>query len=68
MLIEQRYLKNGFVVLRDVDGSEVNILLEEALELADWINQRRAEIEKRIHANSHFTSPLYLRDVSLVVV
>jgi hypothetical protein len=48
VLIGQVYLKNGVVVLRDVDGSEENLLLEEALELADWINQHRAEIEYRI--------------------
>ncbi len=47
MLLGNAYLTDSHLILRDVDGSEVSITLQDALNLRDWLNQHRIEILTR---------------------
>lgn len=47
MLIGQIYFKGDTVVLRDVDGSEVELSLGDAINLFIWLRHNMDEIERR---------------------
>ena len=46
MLIGQIYLTNVGVQLRDVDGTAVYLTAKDALDLADWLNIHRKQLEQ----------------------
>jgi inhibitor of KinA sporulation pathway (predicted exonuclease) len=48
MLIESVYIRNTHLVLRDVDGSEESMPLEDALDLLTWLSQHKSDIETRM--------------------
>ena len=49
MLIGQIYLTNVGVQLRDVDGTLVYLTAKDALDLADWLNIHRKQLEQMVH-------------------
>ncbi len=49
MLIGQIYLINVDVQLRDVDGTPVYLTAKDALDLADWLNIHRKQLEQMAH-------------------
>jgi hypothetical protein len=51
MLIGTIYLKQTHLILRDVDGSEESITLEDALDLYTFIKENKKGIELRIQEN-----------------
>ncbi len=51
MLIGTIYLKQTHLILRDVDGSEESITLEDALDLYTFIKEHKKGIELRIQEN-----------------
>ncbi len=51
MLIGNIYLKQAQLMLRDVDGSEIGLTLDDALEIYNYVNDHMQEIEERIQAN-----------------
>jgi hypothetical protein len=51
MLIGTIYLKQTHLILRDVDGSEVSIPLEDSLDLYTFIKEHKKGIEQRIQEN-----------------
>jgi hypothetical protein len=51
MLIETIYLKQTHLVLRDVDGSEISLTLEDALEVYNYVKDHMREIEAQRQAN-----------------
>jgi hypothetical protein len=51
MLIGTIYLKQTHLILRDVDGSEVSITLEDSLDLYTFIKEHKRGIELRIQEN-----------------
>ncbi len=48
ILIIEVLLTDKGIRLVDVDGTSVELLAEDALELATWIAQHKAELEKRV--------------------
>jgi cytochrome c len=48
MFIEKVYLKDHHLILREMDGSETFLTLQDALDLADWIHKHQKEIRKRM--------------------
>ncbi len=46
MLIGQIYLTNVGVQLRDVDGTLIYLTAKDALDLADWLNIHRQQLEQ----------------------
>jgi len=50
MLIRQIYIQSdtGSLVLRDVDGTEQSIPLQDALSLLDWLESHKDEIERAL--------------------
>jgi hypothetical protein len=48
MFIEKVYLKDHHLILRETDGSEVFLTLQDALDLADWIQKHQNEIRERM--------------------
>ena len=51
MLIGTKYLTKTHLILRDVDGSEVSLTLEDTLELFTYIKEHKKGIEQRIQEN-----------------
>jgi hypothetical protein len=51
MLIGHIYLKQTHLILRDVDGSEVSLTLEDSLDLYTFIKEHKRGIELRIQEN-----------------
>jgi hypothetical protein len=51
MLIGTIYLKQTHLVLRDVDGSEVGLTLDDALKVCTYVKDHRQEIEARRQTN-----------------
>jgi predicted DNA-binding ribbon-helix-helix protein len=51
MLLETIYLKQTHLILRDVDGSEVSVTLEDALDLYAYIKDHLQEIEEQSKVN-----------------
>jgi hypothetical protein len=51
MLIGTIYLRQTHLILRDVDGSEVSLTLEDVLELYAFIKEHKKGIELRIQEN-----------------
>ena len=51
MLIGTKYLTQTHLILRDVDGSEESITLEDALEIYTYIKEHKKGIEQRIQEN-----------------
>ncbi len=51
MLLETINLKQTHLVLRDVDGSEVSVTLDDAIDLYQFVKDHLQEIEERRHAN-----------------
>jgi hypothetical protein len=49
MLIGAIYILNEKVTLHDVDGSFVEISAKDALDLADWLNIHRKQLEQMAH-------------------
>jgi len=50
-LIGTIYLKHTHLILRDVDGSEERLMLEDALEVLAFLAKHKHEIEERAEAN-----------------
>lgn len=48
MLIDEVFFRDSHLILRDVDGSEVTITLQDAADLRNWLNRRYTEIVERI--------------------
>jgi hypothetical protein len=51
MLIGTTYLTQTHLILRDVDGSEVSVTLDDTLELYNFIKEHKKGIEQRIQEN-----------------
>jgi hypothetical protein len=51
MLIGNIYLTRTHLILRDVDGSEVWLTLDDAVAAYNYVKDHLQEIEARIHAN-----------------
>ena len=51
MLIGHIYLTQTHLILRDVDGSEVNLTLDVALDVYTFVKDHMREIEERKQAN-----------------
>ncbi len=51
MLIGHIYLKQTHLLLRDVDGSEVGLTLDDALDVYTFVKDHLPEIEERRQAN-----------------
>ena len=51
MLIENIYLTQTQLVLKDVDGSEVSLVLDDTLEVYTYIKDHMQELETRRQAN-----------------
>ncbi len=51
MLIGYTYLTQTHLILRDVDGSEVSLTLDDTLELYTYIKEHKKGIEQRIQEN-----------------
>jgi hypothetical protein len=47
MLIDQPYFKGDKIALRDMDGSEVFLTFEDALNLFIWLRHNMDELERR---------------------
>ncbi len=48
MAIRRISLRRKSIVLHDIDGSQVLLSLQGALELLDWLQQHKGEIETRL--------------------
>jgi nucleoside-diphosphate-sugar epimerase len=48
MLIGHTYLRGRALVLRDVDGSEQSMSIEDALDLLAWLTEHKGEIQERL--------------------
>jgi len=51
LLLDKIYLKQSHIVLQDVDGSEVSVTLDDAIDLYQFVKDHLQEIEKRKEAN-----------------
>ncbi len=51
MLIGHIYLKQTHLMLRDVDGSEVGLTLDDALDVYNYVKDHMQEIEEKRQAN-----------------
>ncbi len=51
MLLGHIYLKQTHLMLRDVDGSEVSLTLDDCLDVYHFVKDHMREIEERIQAN-----------------
>lgn len=51
MLLEAINLKQTALVLRDVDGSEVSLTLDDAIDLYQFVKDHLQEIEEKREAN-----------------
>jgi hypothetical protein len=51
MLLGHIYLKQTHLILRDVDGSEVSLTLDDVLEVLTFLTEHKQEIEQRAVAN-----------------
>jgi len=51
MLLGHIYLKQTHLILRDVDGSEVSLPLDDALDVYAFVKERLQEIEERRNMN-----------------
>jgi len=51
MLLGNIYLKPTHLILRDVDGSEVSLSLDDALNVYQFVKDHLKEIEEHIQAN-----------------
>jgi hypothetical protein len=51
MLIGTTYLTQTHLILRDVDGSEVSVTLDDTLELYTFLKEHKKGIEQRIQEN-----------------
>ncbi len=59
MLIGTTYLKQTHLILRDVDGSEVSLTLEDSLDLYTFLKEHKRGIELRIQENwQDFITPI----------
>jgi hypothetical protein len=67
MLIGTTYLTQTHLILRDVDGSEVSLPLEDSLELYTFIKEHKKGIEQRIQENwQDFITSIDQRDCDSV--
>jgi hypothetical protein len=48
MLIGQVFIRRGVLVLRDVDGSEQTMPLDDALDLLKWLTEHQGEMKGRV--------------------
>jgi hypothetical protein len=48
MLIGQIYIKQPHLILQDVDGSEVSLTLDDALDVSNFVKDHMQEIEAQI--------------------
>jgi hypothetical protein len=51
MLLGTIHLKQTHIILQDVDGSEVSLTLEDALDLYNFLKDHKQEIEEQLQAN-----------------
>ncbi len=53
MLIGQVFIRDGSLILRDVDGSEQSMPIGDALDLLAWLQEHKPELERQaaeVHA------------------
>ena len=50
MLIKDMYFKGNMVVLRDMDGSEVKLTFDDAIDLYVWLRTHMQELEDKNQA------------------
>ena len=48
MILQDVYLKEHFLVLRDRDGTTVELTLEDTSDLLKWLEENRSELERRL--------------------
>ncbi len=48
MILRDVYLKEHFLVLRDRDGSTVELTLEDTSDLLQWLEENRSELQQRL--------------------
>ena len=63
MLLGRMYLTQTHLILRDVDGSEVRITLDDSLDLYTFLKEHKKGIEQRMQENwQEFSSTVARED------